>query len=70
MGVNTLYIVTNNYNFIHIIINLFIKILYNVKFILYNIDIGLYIIYMMRLFNYLKLNIVLKEQLISKITSR
>ncbi|KRU29115.1 hypothetical protein VT28_20820 [Clostridium sporogenes] len=31
MRVNTLYIVTNNYNFIHIIINLFIKILYNVK---------------------------------------
>lgn len=35
MGVNTLYIFANNNNFIHIIINLFIKILYNVK--IYNI---------------------------------
>ncbi|APQ77162.1 hypothetical protein RSJ10_3001 [Clostridium botulinum] len=35
MGVNTLYIVTNNHNFIHIIINLFTKIFIQCKDLYY-----------------------------------
>lgn len=59
MGVNTLSILTNKNNFIHIIIKLFIKASYNVKKHI--------IIYILVILNYLITKIILKRSIYLKL---